>query len=214
VLIEPLSINLPDMQSGEEYTGELSITNYGLVRADDVVFTPAPTDQYFKFEFLGSVPSQLAAQTRISLPFKVTALQPLPLTQADLAKARVIRIAQPRPVVPKAGSCTSYSSPLSIKYDYTCANGDTRGGSSGSGFHKFVGASCGSTGGGGGGGGGGPAGGFGGGGGGSPAPIPMTPACTPDCPTCGPGSGPGGGPPGAPSNGPSSPTPAVPQSGG
>ena len=40
VLIEPLSINLPDLQVGEELTGEISITNYGFVRADDVVFTP------------------------------------------------------------------------------------------------------------------------------------------------------------------------------
>jgi len=82
-----------------------------------------------------------------------------------------------------SGSCASYSSTAALTYDYTCANGDTRGGAAGSGFSKLVGSTCGGTISGGGGGGIFDPGGFGGPGGG-PSPIPLTPACTPDCPTC------------------------------
>src|SRR5450755_3672837 len=195
VLMEPLAINLPDLQVGEEYTGELSITNYGLVRADHVVFTPPSTDAYYRFEFLGTVPPQLEAKSRITVPYKVTALQLLPQL-ATSAQSRARRVVTLRAAIPAdGGSCSSYSRPATLTYDYVCANGDTRGGGTGAGFSKLVGATCGgSNGGGGSGGNSGDGGGFGGPGGG-PSPIPLTPACTPDCPTCGPGSSPGGGGP-------------------
>jgi len=200
--MEPLAINLPDLQVGEEYTGELSITNYGLVRADHVVFTPPSTDAYYRFEFLGTVPPQLEAKSRITVPYKVTALQLLPQL-ATSSQSRARRVVTLRAAIPAdGGSCSSYSRPATLTYDYVCANGDTRGGGTGAGFSKLVGATCGgSNGGGGSGGNSGDGGGFGGPGGG-PSPIPLTPACTPDCPTCGPGSSPGGGgPPNSPSGG-------------
>jgi hypothetical protein len=202
VLIEPLSVNLPDLQVGEEYTGELSITNYGLVRADHVVFTPPSTDPYYRFEFLGTVPAQLEARSRISVPYRVTALQLLPQLAASL-QSRALKVlsfhAAAGPA--KDGSCSGYSRPATLTYDYICANGDSRGGSAGAGFSKLVGTTCGgSTGGGGGGGGIFDPGGFGGPGGG-PSPIPLTPACTPDCPGCpAPGSSPGGGGGGGPAS--------------
>jgi hypothetical protein len=194
VLIEPMSINLPDLQVGEEYTGEIAITNYGLVRAEDVIFTPPASDQYYRIEFMASVPSQLEAKSRTSIPYKVTALQLLPNTQ--ISKSRVIQFVQPKVVQTKIDRCTSYSSGMGLSYDYTCANGTTRTVSTGSSFNKFVGSTCAAIGGGGGGTIGGGGGGGGGGFGGtttSPAPIPLTQACTPDCPTCGPGSQPGSG---------------------
>ena len=118
VLIEPLSINLPDLQVGEELTGEISITNYGFVRADDVVFTPPNSDQYYKLEIFGTVPPQLEAKTRISLPYKVTALQLLPglISGSGSAKSgRVISFSQkPSALQPKASSCTNYGSGMSL----------------------------------------------------------------------------------------------------
>jgi large repetitive protein len=195
-LIEPLSVNLPDLQVGEEYTGELSITNYGLVRADHVVFTPPSSDQYYRYDFLGTVPAQLEAKSRISVPYRISALQLLPQLAASL-QSRALRVlsfgAAAMPA--KDGSCSSYGQRATLTYDYTCANGDSRAGGAGAGFSKLVGTTCaGSNGGGGGGGGIFDPGGFGGPGGG-PSPIPLPPACTPDCPTCGPGSSPGGGGP-------------------
>lgn len=51
VLMEPASINLPDMQVGEEITGEITVSNYGLVQADDLQFTLPKTDQNYRYEF-------------------------------------------------------------------------------------------------------------------------------------------------------------------
>lgn len=192
VLVEPLSINLPDMQVGEEITGELTITNYGLVRADGVVFTPPASDAFFKYEFYGTVPTSLAARQRLSLPYRITSLQALPDLPQRLrvAAARTERI-RPRVTAAEAGTCRSYSAAAQLTYRYECANGDTRSGNAGSGYNKAYGTACGTGGGGGGGGvgGGGWGGGWGGGGWGgagssSPAPIPLTPQCTPNCDKC------------------------------
>ena len=65
ILLEPLSINLPDLQVGEELTGELTLTNYGLIQAEQVAFTPPQSDEYYKYEFLADVPKVLAARTSI-----------------------------------------------------------------------------------------------------------------------------------------------------
>ena len=198
ILMEPVSINLPDMQQGEEFTGEISITNYGLVRADHVVFTPPAPDEYFKVEFLGSVPTELAAKQRVTLPYKVTLFKALP----NLSVAKVLRLGKTKPGLKSGGTCNSFTSTSTLAYDYECANGEIRGGGAISTFHKAYG-SCGGSGGGGGGGGGG---GFGGGGY-APSAQPLTPQCTPDCGkgVCCLGSGPGApGSPG-PSDGPGAP---------
>ncbi|MCX7669658.1 MAG: carboxypeptidase-like regulatory domain-containing protein, partial [Anaerolineae bacterium] len=78
VLIEPPSINLPDMQVGEEFTGQITISNYGLIRADDVRFTPPAPNEYFRVEFLATVPTRLDAKSRVVIPYRVVQLKPLP----------------------------------------------------------------------------------------------------------------------------------------
>ena len=77
VLLEPMSINLPAMQQGEEFTGELTLSNYGLVRADDVKFALPTSDENFKYEFFGNLPTQLAAKSRVSIPYRITSLKAL-----------------------------------------------------------------------------------------------------------------------------------------
>jgi hypothetical protein len=87
VLVEPMSINIPDLQVGEEVTGELTITNYGLVRADNVVFTPPASDGYYTFEVYGSVPTSLEAKQRITLPYKIINTSALPSQATIVASA-------------------------------------------------------------------------------------------------------------------------------
>ena len=41
-------------------TGEITVTNYGLVRADNVVFTPPTSDAYYRIELMASVPSSIS----------------------------------------------------------------------------------------------------------------------------------------------------------
>lgn len=186
VLIEPMSINLPDMQGGEEFTGEITITNYGLVRADHVVFTPPPLqppndDGFFSIEFLGDVPESLEAHQRVTLAYKVTAVGSLP----GVNGASVFELATG--AAKSGGTCHAYSAPMNLGYDFTCAAGSTRTGSATAGFNKAWGGSCSTSSpssygweGGGGltcwpGGHGGPLGG---------EPMSDVPACTPDCKTC------------------------------
>jgi hypothetical protein len=77
VLMEPMSISLPAMQQGEEITGELTLSNYGLVRADNVQYALPSSDDTYKYEFFGTLPTQLAAKSRVSIPYRVTALKAL-----------------------------------------------------------------------------------------------------------------------------------------
>ncbi|WP_156370516.1 MULTISPECIES: Ig-like domain-containing protein [unclassified Acidovorax] len=77
VLMEPMSINLPDMQVGEELTGELTLSNYGLVRADELDFVLPKSDANYRYEFFGDMPRELAAKSRVVIPYRITALAPV-----------------------------------------------------------------------------------------------------------------------------------------
>lgn len=76
VVLQPTSINLPKMAPGEVFQGELVLTNYGLIRADNVVARPPGADQYYRFEFLVQPPTSLEAKQRVRLPYRVIALRP------------------------------------------------------------------------------------------------------------------------------------------
>ena len=215
IVMEPGAVNIPDMQVGEIYTGELSITNYGLVRADKVTFTPPKSDQYFRIEFLGQIPTELAAKERVTIPYKITALQVLP-GSVSLGVSSALRsyldkgyaapgksqFALPG-ALKSGGVCYNYGSNASVDCEYTCANGDTRAAGASASFGKAYG-SCG--------GGGGPgvvvvgnpdgtpAPWADGKGGGSPGALPLSPKCTPRCVS---GACCAGGPPSPPPSPPS-----------
>jgi hypothetical protein len=74
-VLQPTSINLPKMAAGEVFQGELILTNYGLIRADNVMAHPPEADGYYKFEFLAQPPTTLEAKQRVRLPYRVIALQ-------------------------------------------------------------------------------------------------------------------------------------------
>lgn len=209
VLIEPLSINLPPMQIGEVVTGEITLTNYGLVRADNVEFFPPTADSFYRIEVLGEVPNTLDARQRIRLPYRVTKLGGLPgqaVLEAGKNASILHRAIDALAAGAKNASCVAYTNQVRVIYDYECANGDRRNGSGTCTFAEVrgvqcapsqppvrVGGSCGP--------GGCPAWGIGGGGGGSGGEPQSPPVgCRPDC-GCdcrgggGPGGGGGGGPP-------------------
>lgn len=233
VLMEPLAINLPDLQVGESITGELTITNYGLVRADEVVFAPPESDDYYTYEWLVAVPESLPAKTRITVPYRITAhtlpsrafqmktvLEPLMGAMGDGRFAKTLREVIGGQL--KSSSCSSYSVVAGLSYDYECANGEVRAGGASTVISHIRGSNCTSS--------AGPqygplnprctatwchdGGGFGGGGGSSSSAIPLTPSCTPDCSpnsSCcggaggGSSGGGGSGPGGGGPGGPSSP---------
>ncbi|WP_429014887.1 Ig-like domain-containing protein [Comamonas sp. 4034] len=192
VLLEPLSINIPELQVGEELTGELTLTNYGLVRADNVKFTPPQSDEYYKYEFLADIPKALDAKKRIVIPYRITAIKLHPkligFTKSrndnwtSLVQKNVSEI-----TATKAASCSSYAKWTEVTGEWKCVNGVMEDFTSTSTFSRMVGGSCSASsipspsgsGGYGGGGYGGWGGGYGGWGSGSA--MPLTPACTPHC---------------------------------
>lgn len=190
VLIEPPGITLPTMAPGEIYQGELTITNYGLIRADDLVFTPAPDDEYFDYEFMAEIPESLGAKERVTVPYRIVALRSLTGSGAQEDTG--------------GGDC-GYGSNAHLTYRYICANGTRSGGGSGFGISANVSSSCGGPGGGVGPppGGGSGSGGGGGYGGGSPTSvIPCPPDCEGECcSSYGGGPGAGGASPSPPTGG-------------
>lgn len=148
VVLQPTSITLPPMAPGEVFQGELILTNYGLVRADDVTPTPPGDDAYFKFEFLATPPTSLEAKQRVRLPYRVIAVgspgeggvvgpEGMPIAPQPMSEAGVSRIATAaegsgafRPAAtaaPAASStnsgCYTYTSRYRVGCKYECANG-------------------------------------------------------------------------------------------
>ena len=147
VLLEPLSINLPVMEKGQVYQGELTLTNYGLVRAINVKRNIDFPDSIMKIEFLREAPSSLEAGERIVLPYRIEAVRDFDVDAQDL--------------VTGAG-CGGVSGGVNVNYQYECAsesvgsgNAKTSVNSNWGGSGSACGGPGGYTGGGGGGGGGG-----------------------------------------------------------
>ncbi|MCF6260340.1 MAG: right-handed parallel beta-helix repeat-containing protein [Gammaproteobacteria bacterium] len=183
VAMEPRSINLPIMAAGDVFYGEVTLTNLGLIRADDVVFSLPASDEYFQYEIMtANIPDTLEPKQVVSIPYRVVALKALD-PDADGSAS--------------GAGCYNYSTCMGSEYNSTCANGVVVDGSARSCFYQSGGSCGGGSGGGGGGGGGGFGGGFGGGGSGGPVSSSGDsglPACRPDAGDrqCG-GSGNGGG---------------------
>ena len=58
VLLEPPVVNLPELRKGDVFYGEFNLTNYGLVRADNLRPGLPTSDAYLRFEFLTQIPTQ------------------------------------------------------------------------------------------------------------------------------------------------------------
>jgi hypothetical protein len=125
VVFQPTSINLPLMKPGDVFYGELTLSNYGLVRADNLVSKLPSSDQFFKYEFLMDFPSSLGAKERVTVPFRVISLKSLdPTLNAT------------------GGGCWSYYAPIQVAFDFRCANNDTSNGSAGAGFFNASYSTC------------------------------------------------------------------------
>jgi hypothetical protein len=109
VVLQPASINLPNMKPGEVYYGELTLTNYGLIRADKVQSHLPGSDAYFRYEFLVDAPPVLEAKQRVAIPYRVTALQSL-----DGAAAASVAT---------GGGCYNYYQTASYSCQSICSNG-------------------------------------------------------------------------------------------
>jgi hypothetical protein len=126
VIMKPSSINLPKMNAGDVYYGELSLTNFGLIRADNVRQHLPRSDAFFRYEFLADVPASLEAKQHVTIPYRVVAL-------ASLEGGGTA----------SGGGCYSYSNSLSVDFDFICKNGVKSSGSTGSSWFSYSSSSCG-----------------------------------------------------------------------
>ena len=164
VVMQPPSVNLPKMVTGDIYFGELSLTNHGLVRADNVKQTLPASDAFYRFEFLSPVPDTLGPKQRVTLPYRVIALTSLEQA-AGSGNA-------------SGGGCYNYSAYTRVDYGFQCANGDQSSGATSTHWFAYSNSSC-------------PGGGGGGGGGGGWTPPGCVAWCGDRC--CSGGGGGGGG---------------------
>ena len=111
VVMEPGSVALPEMKAGDVYNGELTLTNHGLVRADNLSFRLPEDGVHFDYELLAGLPESLGAKERITVPFRVSCLQSL------------------EPDGQSGGGCGTYYNCLGVGYSYVCANGGESSGS-------------------------------------------------------------------------------------
>ena len=78
IVVDPASIELPiDMQPGDVFTGELRITNQGLISAFDLNIQLPADNQFIRYELIGGIPDTLEAKQSILVPFKAIMLQSL-----------------------------------------------------------------------------------------------------------------------------------------
>ncbi|MCP4690049.1 MAG: carboxypeptidase regulatory-like domain-containing protein, partial [Desulfobacterales bacterium] len=77
VIAEPMSVTLPDMRTGDVFNGEFTLTNHGLLRADNLTISPPSNSTHFMYELLAGIPDSIEAKQRITIPYRVTCLQSL-----------------------------------------------------------------------------------------------------------------------------------------
>jgi RHS repeat-associated protein len=77
IVMEPPSINIPRMCRGDVVRGEFTITNRGLIRADDFKIPLPPSDGRIRIELLAELPPSLDPNETVRIPYRVIALKDL-----------------------------------------------------------------------------------------------------------------------------------------
>jgi RHS repeat-associated protein len=115
VVIEPASVQLPEMQPGDVYYGEFTLTNYGLIPADNLRLDFPIDAQAYSVEVLTDLPETLGSKERVAVPFRVVALHGVEGAAAAGATG--------------GGECTAALMAIRVTVDYMCSNGQKESGS-------------------------------------------------------------------------------------
>jgi RHS repeat-associated protein len=119
VVMQPASITLPPMCSGQTLTGQIKATNYGLVAAQQVQITPPPNDANFSYEISSNFGDTIPAGQTVILTYKVTCLQPLP------EQCPAVSASGNGGGAGGSGGCGSYATPVHLGFIFPCINSDT-----------------------------------------------------------------------------------------
>lgn len=133
IIYEPAAVNLPLMEKGQVFYGELTLTNYGLLQADTVTTQYPKGDEFTRFEFLADTPETLGPGEFVVIPYRVIALQNFDPGLDGNATG---------------GGCVNLQYQVKTDCTAVCLGGDTTTTSSSSTFSVKGGSSCGGSGGG------------------------------------------------------------------
>jgi len=106
VVASPTSITLPTMKAGDVYNGEFTLTNHGLIRADNIELGLPADDANFTYELPDGLPTSIAAKSSVTIAYRVTCVSPLEPDGTGTG-----------------GGCQTYGSCITIGYQYQCTNG-------------------------------------------------------------------------------------------
>ncbi len=126
LVTQPSSVTLPDMQVGEVFYGTFRLTNYGLIRADNITFNLPGEDSYFRYEFPEGLPTTLLASESVEIPYRVIS----------------VATSSPDATASGGGTCYGYGNSASIAYSYDCMNGYTSYGEAGFSWSRTVSGNC------------------------------------------------------------------------
>ncbi|WGZ96378.1 MAG: right-handed parallel beta-helix repeat-containing protein [Candidatus Thiothrix putei] len=108
VVVNPVSVTLPDLEKGDVYNGEFKITNQGLIRADNLKVTMPQDDQFFDYEMLDGIPETLDAKQSITVPYRAVMKQSFTPDGSG-----------------SGGGCVVYQQCGEVAATSECANGET-----------------------------------------------------------------------------------------
>jgi hypothetical protein len=94
LITEPPSITLPDMQPGQVFNGEFTVTNYGLIAVDNPQISYPTSFADYDVEILSFVmPTRIDAMQKITIPYRITKRQAVAasgaLTNTDVSVANL-----------------------------------------------------------------------------------------------------------------------------
>jgi len=73
LVVEPGSINIPQLQPGQVFNGEFKVTNYGLIEVYDVTLDfPRSIDDYDIEVMTSAIPNKIGAMKSITVPYRIT----------------------------------------------------------------------------------------------------------------------------------------------
>ena len=130
--IRPAAINLAGLSPGAEKRGTLTLSNHGLIVAEDIDIVLPVSDPRFTYHFNQAIPKTLLPGEQILLSYRVIAR---PLTTFEKRQVG-------RNETAANTECSAYHAPVNVKWQSTCASGQRVAQQSQALFYKLNGANC------------------------------------------------------------------------
>ncbi|MBT0718991.1 hypothetical protein HGT71_12115 [Rosenbergiella epipactidis] len=132
VIISPAAINLAGLAPGSEQRGQLTLSNHGLIAAENIQIKLPTSDARFSYHFTQTLPKTLSPGEQLTLDYQVIA-RPLQLFRTQPL---------PRSQTLGSASCAGYQAPVAVGWQSLCASGQTVAQQSHALFYALTGTDC------------------------------------------------------------------------